>query len=56
MKIKSTFAALVLTILPGMAIAEGCSGLMHDTTTAMSCAEGTVMDSETGACVPVVTG
>lgn len=56
MKIKTTFAALLLTILPGLALAEGCRGdMMHDTT-AMSCAEGSAMDAETGTCVPVVTG
>lgn len=57
MTIKTTFAALALMVLPGLAFAQGCnSDMLHETTTAMSCAEGTVMDDETGTCVPVVTG
>lgn len=57
MKIKTTLAALVLTLAPGIALAYGCNSATHQMdTTAMSCAEGTMMDLETGTCVPVVTG
>lgn len=56
MKIKTTFAAFALMLMPGLALAYECNSMMHETTTAMSCAEGTVMDDETGTCVPVVTG
>ncbi|MEY1555135.1 hypothetical protein AB3Y40_05820 [Yoonia sp. R2331] len=57
MKIKTTFAALILTVMPGLAFAQGChGGTMHENTTAMSCAEGSMIDPETGTCVPLVTG
>ena len=50
--LKTTLAALTLTLLPGLALAQGCS---HAKTTAMSCADGTMPDAETGTCVPVTT-
>ncbi len=57
MTIKTTFAAVLLTVLPGLAFAQDCrGGAMHEDTTAMSCAEGSMMDHETGTCVPLVTG
>ncbi len=57
MKIKTTFAALFLMALPGLAFAQGCQGgAKHENTTAMSCAEGSMIDPETGTCVPLVTG
>ncbi len=57
MTIKTTFAALFLMALPGLAIAQGCQGGgLHKDTTAMSCAEGSMIDPETGTCVPLVTG
>lgn len=56
MTLKTITTALALIVFPTFSFAMGeCSSLTH-TETAMSCAEGTVMDEETGACVPVVTG
>ena len=52
---KTTLTALVLTLLPGLALAQDCSGKAHQDT-AMSCAEGHQLDTETGTCVPTVTG
>ena len=58
MTLKTTFAALALTLLPGLALAGGgCNGMNHAADTAsMSCAEGTIMDPETNTCVPLTTG
>lgn len=57
MKIKMTLAALALTLSPGLALAYECNSSKYMMeTTAMSCAEGSVMDAETGTCVPMVTG
>ncbi len=50
--LKTACFALTLTLLPGLALAEGCS---HSNTTAMSCSEGAVPDAQTGTCVPVTT-
>lgn len=55
MKIKTTVVAALLALSPTFVLAEGC-GWGHTETTAMSCAEGTVMDEESGTCVPTVTG
>lgn len=53
MSIKTLLAALVLTAAPGLAMAECSWGSAHQTT--MSCAEGTMWDASTQACVPVVS-
>jgi hypothetical protein len=50
--LKTTLAALILTLAPGLAFAAGCSMAKS---TAMSCANGTMPDAETGTCVPVTT-
>ncbi len=50
---KLTLTALVLTMAPGLAMAEGCNWMKQQT--AMSCAEGSVLDPATGTCVPQVT-
>lgn len=50
---KTLLTALALTVLPGLALAEGC-GFGH-TTASMSCAEGSVFDAESGACVPTTS-
>lgn len=50
--LKTTLVALTLTLLPGLALAEGCS---MSKTTAMSCAEGTQPDAQSGTCVPITT-
>ncbi len=51
---KTLLTALTLTILPTFAFAMGCSTYEH-TTAQMSCAEGTVLDAESGTCVPATT-
>ena len=48
---KTALATFVLAVLPVLATAECYDG--HATT--MSCAEGTVWDAETQACVPQTT-
>ncbi len=50
--LKTALAALTLTLLPGLALAQGCD---HAKSTAMSCADGMMPDAETGTCVPVTT-
>ncbi len=55
MKIKTTLAAALLALSPSIALAMGCSEGGHEQVT-MSCADGTVFDSEKGVCVPLVTG
>ena len=55
MKITTTLAAALLALTPSFAMAM-CQWGDHKEETAMSCAEGTVMDEETGTCVPIVTG
>ena len=54
MKTKTLLAALALSVAPTLALAMGCSGYDH-TTSAQSCIQGTVWDSEKGACVPLST-
>jgi hypothetical protein len=53
MKVRLTLAALVLAATPGLAFAM-CSG-MKPSETAMSCADGTVWDSQTRSCVAPVS-
>ena len=54
MTLKTTLAALALTLAPGLALAQGCP---HDDAyqdaSAISCAQGTALDAATGKCVPV---
>lgn len=50
MKMKTTLAAAVIALLPGLAIAQGCAG-GHSDTASMSCAEGMMLDVETNTCV-----
>ena len=56
MKIKTTLVAALLALSPTFALAMGCGFGEHTETTAMSCAEGTILDEESGTCVPLVTG
>ncbi|HEY9019902.1 MAG: hypothetical protein QUV10_04265 [Paracoccaceae bacterium] len=51
MKLKTAFAALVLTLAP-MMVSAACSS-SHQ---AMSCAEGMVWDSETRTCTQQLSG
>lgn len=54
---KTTIAALVLTVAPMSAFAMGCNYGNHTPTTAqISCAEGLTLDAATGTCVPLTTG
>ncbi len=53
MTIKTTLAAFILVLAPGLASAQ-CFGDYHQPKqTAMSCAEGMIIDEETGTCVPL---
>ena len=45
-------AALAFALLTPFAAAADCA---HDRQTAMSCAEGSAMDPETGTCVPTTS-
>jgi hypothetical protein len=49
MKIKVALAALALTLAPALAIAGGCEKGHQEAS--MSCADGTVWNPETKACV-----
>lgn len=51
MQKKLTFAVIALMLVPSLAAA--CP--MHDEKQAMSCAEGSAYDAETGSCVPQTT-
>lgn len=51
MQKKLTLAVLALVLAPGLAFAM-CS---RDHDQAMTCAEGTVYNAETGSCVPQVS-
>ncbi len=52
MTFKTILAALVLSLTPGLALAM-CAD-RHET--AMTCADGTVWDSQTRTCTAPVTG
>jgi hypothetical protein len=52
MTLKTFVAAMILSVSPLAAFAQ-CSGQMDQQ--AMSCAEGTQYDVETGTCVPIAT-
>ncbi len=52
MTLKTILTAAILLLTPGLAVAQ-CMGGYHSTQTAMSCAEGTMMDEETGRCIPL---
>lgn len=53
MKLTTALTALALLLAPSLSFA-GCKG-DHSQQTAMSCAEGMMMDEETGTCVPVAS-
>ena len=54
MKTKTTLCALALSLAPTFALAEGCSTMRPDQT-AMSCADGKVLDPATQTCVDQAT-
>lgn len=52
MKLKTTVAAAVFVLLPGLAFAYECNSAAKMTETAsISCAEGMVVDAATNTCV-----
>ena len=51
MKIAMTLSALALSLLPSLALAQGCHDRMKDEP-ASSCVPGHSWDSATQACVP----
>ncbi|AVL51627.1 adenylosuccinate lyase [Roseobacter denitrificans] len=51
MTIKTLAAAVALTIIPAMSFAYECNSSKQKQAS-MSCAEGSVYDAQTGACVP----
>ena len=51
---RTILAACLVLLTPGLAIAQ-CTGKGHQDT-AMSCAEGLMLDPETQTCVPLATG
>lgn len=54
MKLKTLFASLAALVMTGTAALAECSMHGRDTQ-AMSCAEGSMMDEETGTCVPIAS-
>ncbi len=54
MTIKTLAAAVALTVIPAMGFAYECN-FGKAKQTAMSCAEGTVYDTEANACVPTTS-
>lgn len=52
MKTKTLLATLALALAPSIGFAA-CSGYGHSETASISCAEGSVYDADTKACVPV---
>lgn len=58
MKIKMLLVASVLVASPSLALAMGCNWGSHaiKEDVAMSCAEGTVWDTDAKNCVPLTTG
>ncbi|SEW03551.1 hypothetical protein SAMN04488515_0753 [Cognatiyoonia koreensis] len=55
MKLKTTIAATILALMPGLASAYACNSAAKTDTASMSCAEGMVLDAATNTCV-VATG
>jgi hypothetical protein len=55
MKLKTTFAAIALSLAPTLALAMGC-GMDRTTTSASQCAVGQVWDQTSNSCITPVTG
>ena len=51
---KTVCVALVMTLAPGLALAECFSG--HADNAVMSCPQGQTLDTATDKCVPLTTG
>lgn len=52
MTTKTILITMALTVLPGIAMAAGC--IHGKDRQAMSCAQGSAWDTESGTCKPVV--
>ena len=52
MTTKTLLITMALTVLPGIAMAAGC--IHGKDRQAMSCAQGSAWDTESGTCKPVV--
>jgi hypothetical protein len=55
MSIKFILTALVLGLVPGLSMAQGCHNGMDQQDQAMTCVPGTQWDVDAGACVPVAS-
>jgi hypothetical protein len=55
MPIKTILTTLILTVVPGLALAQGCHNGMDPTEQAMSCLPGSHWDEQTASCVPVAS-
>lgn len=51
MKLKTTLAATILALMPGLAFAYECNSSAKMETASISCAEGLVVDAATNTCV-----
>jgi len=51
MKLKTTLAATVLALMPGLAFAYSCNSEAKMDTASISCADGMVVDTATNTCV-----
>ncbi len=51
MQIRTTLAAIALSLAPGIALAQGCHSDQIKDDTASSCAPGATWDSARSACV-----
>lgn len=54
MTAKTLLITAALTVLPGIAMAMGCSHGKEQQ--AMSCVQGSAWDSDTQSCKPIVSG
>jgi hypothetical protein len=51
MKIRTTLAAIALSLAPGLALAQGCHSDQIKQETASSCMAGATWDEAKGSCV-----
>jgi len=52
---KAIVTAVILGLAPGLALAQSCP-FGHDEERVLSCADGTMWDTNSGTCVAIVTG
>ena len=55
MRKKALIATLVLTFMPSLGFATGCSGADHRMDSANQCGEGQSFDPATGGCIVTTT-